>query len=89
MLTAAAAFSGCSSLGFSGAADSGPPRLSPNPQPEIAEFRLGPRNGRAEVATRFRLATTQIITALAEFSDGTVGVDEMEVVVTIAACTEE
>ena len=60
-----------------------------NPQPEIAEFRLGPRNGRAEVSTRFRLATTQIITALAEFSDGSVGVDEMEVVVTIAACTEE
>lgn len=43
MLTAAAAFSGCSSLGFSGAADSGPPRLSPNPQPEIAASMLDGR----------------------------------------------
>lgn len=60
-----------------------------NPQPQVVEFRLSPRNGRAEVATRMRLATTQIITALAEFSDGSVGLDEMEVVVTIAACTEE
>lgn len=60
-----------------------------NPLPEVAEFRLGPPNGRAEVSTRMRLATTQIITALAEFSDGSVGLDEMEVVVTIAACTEE
>lgn len=60
-----------------------------NPRPEVVEFRLSPRNGRAEVATRMRLATTQTITALAEFSDGSVGLDEIEVVVTIAACTEE
>jgi sulfur-oxidizing protein SoxY len=60
-----------------------------NPQPQVAEFRLGPRNGRADVSTRMRLATTQVITAAAEFNDGTVAVDTFEVIVTIAACTEE
>jgi sulfur-oxidizing protein SoxY len=36
-----------------------------NPQPEVAVFHLGPRNGRAQVATRIRLATSQPLVALA------------------------
>src|SRR6266850_6388337 len=41
-----------------------------NPQPEVASFRLGPRAGRARVATRIRLATTQTVVAVTELSDG-------------------
>lgn len=60
-----------------------------NPQPHVALFKLGPRNGRAEVSTRIRLATSQFLTALAEMNDGAVYMDRVEVIVTIAACTEE
>lgn len=60
-----------------------------NPQPEVAVFHLGPRSGRAHVATRIRMATTQHLTAVAALSDGTFWSDKVEVIVTIAACTEE
>jgi sulfur-oxidizing protein SoxY len=60
-----------------------------NPQPQIATFHLGPRSGRATVATRVRLADTQTVVAIAELSDGTFWSDSVDVVVTIAACTEE
>ena len=60
-----------------------------NPQPNVAVFHLGPRCGRAQVATRIRLATTQKLTAIAELNDGTFWSDSAEVVVTLAACTEE
>lgn len=60
-----------------------------NPQPQIARFHLGPRSGAARVETRIRLATTQHIAAIARLSDGSLWSDEVEVIVTIAACTEE
>lgn len=60
-----------------------------NPQPQIARFHLGPRSGTARVETRIRLATTQHIAAIARLSDGSLWSDEVEVIVTIAACTEE
>lgn len=60
-----------------------------NPQPNVAIFHLTPRSGRAAVATRMRLATTQNITAIAELSDGTYWSDSAEVIVTLAACTED
>ena len=41
-----------------------------NPQPEVVSFRLGPRAGRARVATRIRLADTQTVVAICELSDG-------------------
>ena len=59
-----------------------------NPQPNVAVFRLGARSGRAIVATRIRLATSQSLTAIAELSDGTFWSDEVDVLVTLAACTE-
>jgi sulfur-oxidizing protein SoxY len=59
-----------------------------NPQPEVAVFHLGPRNGRATVATRMRLATSQHVIALAQLSDGSVWRHSVEVVVTLAACLE-
>jgi sulfur-oxidizing protein SoxY len=60
-----------------------------NPQPNVATFHLGPRAGRARVATRIRLAHTQTVVALAELSDGTFLSDSATVVVTLAACLEE
>jgi sulfur-oxidizing protein SoxY len=60
-----------------------------NPQPDVASFRLGPRAGRASVATRIRLADTQTVTAVAELSDGSFWSASATVVVTLAACLEE
>jgi len=60
-----------------------------NPQPEVVSFRLGPRAGRASVATRIRLADTQTVVAVAELSDGTFWSGRADVVVTLAACLEE
>jgi sulfur-oxidizing protein SoxY len=60
-----------------------------NPQPNVISMHLGPRAGKAEVATRIRLATTQKLMAIAEMSDGTCWSDTQEVVVTLAACLED
>jgi sulfur-oxidizing protein SoxY len=60
-----------------------------NPQPNVAIFHLTARAGHASVSTRMRLATTQRLTAIAELSDGTFWSDRAEVIVTLAACTEE
>ncbi len=60
-----------------------------NPNPEVAVFHLGPRNGSSRVDTRIRLATTQKLAAVAELSDGSLWSDQVEVIITIAACLEE
>jgi sulfur-oxidizing protein SoxY len=60
-----------------------------NPQPNVISVRLGARAGKAEIATRIRLATTQKLTAIAEMSDGSCWSDTQEVVVTLAACLED
>jgi sulfur-oxidizing protein SoxY len=60
-----------------------------NPQADVAVFHLTPRSGRAHVITRMRLATSQHVTAIARLSDGSYWSDKREVIVTIAACTEE
>ena len=60
-----------------------------NPQPNVVSLHLGPRAGRASVATRIRLADSQTVIAIAEMSDGTFWSDQVEVVVTLAACIEE
>jgi sulfur-oxidizing protein SoxY len=60
-----------------------------NPEPVIMSFRLGPRAGRASVATRVRLADTQTLVAIAEMSDGTCWSGSAPTVVTIAACLED
>ncbi len=59
-----------------------------NPFPRLATFYLGPRTGKAEVSTRIRLAQSQIVTALAEMSDGSVWSGTAETVVTLAACID-
>jgi sulfur-oxidizing protein SoxY len=60
-----------------------------NPQPNLGNFYLTPRAGRAQVSTRVRLADTQKITAIAKLSDGSFWSVSADVVVTLAACTEE
>ena len=59
-----------------------------NPQPNVISAHLGPRAGRAKVATRFRLADTQTIVAVAEMSDGSFWSASADVIVTLAACLE-
>jgi sulfur-oxidizing protein SoxY len=60
-----------------------------NPQPNIANFYLGPHAGRAQVSTRIRLADTQKVVAIAKLSDGSFWSATVDVVVTLAACTDE
>jgi sulfur-oxidizing protein SoxY len=60
-----------------------------NPQADIAVFHLGPRAGRARVATRIRLATSQTVMAVAEMSDGSFWSSKASVIVTLAACIED
>ena len=60
-----------------------------NPQPYVAAFKLGPRAGKARVATRIRLADSQRVVAIARLSDGSFWSDSADVIVTLAACTEQ
>jgi sulfur-oxidizing protein SoxY len=60
-----------------------------NPQPNVVSVYLGPRAGRAGIATRARIADTQTVTAIAELSDGSFWSDSAAVVVTLSACLEE
>jgi sulfur-oxidizing protein SoxY len=60
-----------------------------NPQPDVVSVQLGPRAGRARVATRIRLAHTQTVVAICELSDGSFWSDSAGVVVTLAACLEQ
>jgi sulfur-oxidizing protein SoxY len=59
-----------------------------NPQRDVAVFTLGVRAGRARVATRIRLATSQRLIAVARLSDGSHWQHGVDVIVTLAACVE-
>lgn len=59
-----------------------------NPVPRVARFALSPRAGRADVATRIRVATTQTILVLAETSTGRVHRAGREVIVVLGACVD-
>jgi len=60
-----------------------------NPQPNIANFYLGPRSGKAAVSTRIRLADSQKVMAIAELNDGSFWSESVDLIVTLAACVEE
>jgi sulfur-oxidizing protein SoxY len=60
-----------------------------NPQPNVGNFYLGPSAGRAQVATRIRLADSQKVVAIARLSDDSFWSASADVIVTLAACTEE
>jgi len=70
-----------------------PVLLQPDPHPELVDGSLrralGVRAGRAQVSTRIRLADSQKIVAIAKMSDGSFWSSTADVVVTLAACTEE
>ena len=59
-----------------------------NPQRDVVNAQFGPRSGRAELATRIRLATSQKLVAVARMNDGTFWSKTVEVIVTLAACIE-
>lgn len=59
-----------------------------NPEREMAVFHLGPRAGAAEISTRVRLAGSQVVTAIAEMSDGSQWMDSAHVQVTLSACVD-
>jgi sulfur-oxidizing protein SoxY len=59
-----------------------------NPQRDVAQFKLGPRSGKASVSTRIRLATSQKLVAVAALSDGSFWSDTADVIVVLAACIE-
>ena len=59
-----------------------------NPRPVVASYLLGPWSGRAEIATRIRLADIQDVLAVAQLSDGTWWMGGAHVVVTELACLE-
>jgi sulfur-oxidizing protein SoxY len=60
-----------------------------NPLPEVVSFYFGPRAGRASVSTRIRLANTQTVVAIAEFSDGSYWYATADAVVAMSSCLEE
>jgi len=60
-----------------------------NPQPNVISVKLGPQAGKAEIATRVRLADTQKVTAICEMSDGSFWSDSVEVIITLGACLED
>jgi len=60
-----------------------------NPQPHVFNAVLGPRNGRAMISTRIKLADAQKVVAIAETSKGEFFSASADVIVTIAACIED
>ena len=60
-----------------------------NPQPHVFDAKLGPRNGKAVIATRIKLGDSQKIVAIAETSKGEFWSASADVIVTLAACLEE
>jgi sulfur-oxidizing protein SoxY len=60
-----------------------------NPQPNVGNFFLGPRAGRAQISTRIRLADSQKVVVIARLSDNSFWSVSADVIVTLAACTEE
>ena len=59
-----------------------------NPQRDVIKATLGPRAGKAQVATRIRLATSQKLVAVAKLSDGSHWQHTVDLIVTLAACIE-
>jgi sulfur-oxidizing protein SoxY len=62
--------------------------LEQNPEPDAAHFTLGPRAGKAEIATRVRMFAPQKVYGLAAMRDGSFWIGSVHVEVTLAACVE-
>ncbi len=57
-----------------------------NPAPELCSFYFTPMSGKANAATRVRLARTQKVIGIAVMSDGKVYMSQTQVKVTIGGC---
>jgi sulfur-oxidizing protein SoxY len=57
-----------------------------NPYPEVARYHLTPANGEARIEMRCRMARSSELVVVAEMMDGTVGIAEGHVDVTLGAC---
>jgi sulfur-oxidizing protein SoxY len=57
-----------------------------NPWPVVAKFHFTPLSGRAEAATRIRLASSQNVIAVAKTSDGRLFTSQREIKITIGGC---
>jgi sulfur-oxidizing protein SoxY len=57
-----------------------------NPRPTVVTFHLTPMSGRAEVATRIRLAATENVTVVARTSKGQLITAQKMVKVTVGGC---
>lgn len=57
-----------------------------NPNPEVVDFYLTPRVGKAEVSTRIRINESQTIWAVARSNTGAVWVAQKDVRVTVGGC---
>jgi sulfur-oxidizing protein SoxY len=60
-----------------------------NPLPNVGNFYFSASAGRAQIATRIRLADSQKVVAIARLSDDSFWSASVDVIVTLAACTEE
>ena len=60
-----------------------------NPQAHVLNAYIVPRAGKAIVQAHIKLADSQRVVAVAELSDGTFWTASVDVIVTIAACTED
>ena len=60
-----------------------------NPQREVIQVKFTPHNGRAWLASRIRLASSQDVLAIARMSDGQFWSHRVSVNVAISACLEE
>ena len=60
-----------------------------NPVAHIARLALGPRAGRAKLATSIRIAESQTIIVVAEMNDGSFWSGKAETVVTTPACIDD
>ena len=60
-----------------------------NPQPYVLSAHLGPRSGKARIATRARIGDSGDVIAIAQMSDGSVWSESVKVIVTLSACLEE
>jgi sulfur-oxidizing protein SoxY len=59
-----------------------------NPLRDVIVCEFTPACGRAQLSTRIRLATSQRLTAVARYSDGSHWSRDVDVIVTLAACVE-
>jgi sulfur-oxidizing protein SoxY len=57
-----------------------------NPLPTVASFHFTPASGKAAVSSRMRLAQSQTVIGVAEFSDGQVHLVRKMVKVTVGGC---